>query len=385
MKRGVLFILAGLGLAIVGCSSGNTTQKVEPQARGQRGESCQARNDCAAGLACIHNVCSRNDFNIAPKAKMCDKVDCQKDADCCGTQPTSVPAKCQKYDQVCLPEVPGCTSGGSCTSDSDCKGGTCGSGYCSNYSSQSCTADSDCANTCDTTYGQCSLTFNSCTTDADCQQGTCGSRTCSCYNPNYNSSDPICSDPDCTTPPCTYKCESERCVENTSCKTDADCIVPPLLTCNNGQCVECVKNADCNQAAGEQCIQGACKKPCTVNEECPLFQKCDTKSGQCVETGCTSDTECILAMSQDQTSTSDARLAKCLPSDADPTKKQCKIPCENDGACSQFEVCVSGYCKFIGCSTDEECRAYFGLADQVPTDTHPWVTRAVCRAPTSSP
>lgn len=377
MKRIVIGFFAVFA-AVVGCSSGDTKQTVEPASHGQRGESCQARNDCQSGLACISGVCSKNDFNISPQANQCDKVDCQTDADCCGNRPTAVPAKCAKFNLVCVPYAPNCTSGTSCTSNNDCGGGTCGTGYCSNYSGQSCSADGDCANTC-TTSGYCALTGYSCVTSTDCAQGTCQYRSCSCQNPNYNPSDPVCTDPECTEPPCTLRCNAERCEENTTCKTNADCYGTASI-CNAGACVECVDNSTCDQANGEQCIQNACIKPCTANEECPLFHQCDAQSGTCIETGCTSDTECILAMSQG--SGQDARLAKCLPSDQDPSKKQCKVPCQNDGACSQFEVCQSGYCKFIGCSSDEECRAYFQLADETPTQSHPWVTKAVCRPPT---
>jgi hypothetical protein len=376
MKR-LIFVLAGLFVVASGCSSNKDTT-VEPQSRGQRGESCQARNDCQSGLACINNVCSRNDFNISPQAKACDKIDCQADADCCGGRPTSVPVKCNKYSSVCSPYAQNCNSGDSCMTNSDCGGGTCGSGYCSNYSSQYCSADTDCANTC-TTYGYCSLTGYSCTTSSDCTQGTCQYRTCSCSNPNYNPSDPICTDPDCTSAPCTLKCDQERCVENTACQTNADCYGGAPI-CNNGSCVQCIDDSGCSTSSGEKCVQNVCITPCTSNEECPLFQQCDTASGKCIETGCTSDTECILAMSQN--GGQDARLAKCLPSDQDPSKKQCKVPCENDGACSQFQVCQNGFCVFIGCSTDEECRAYFGLENETSTTSHPWVTKAVCRAPT---
>ena len=66
---------AGLGVLalIAGCSS--EPEQVEPAAAGERWESCQARNDCAEGLACIENQCVQNDFPISVDAKHCYRVD----------------------------------------------------------------------------------------------------------------------------------------------------------------------------------------------------------------------------------------------------------------------------------------------------------------------
>ncbi|HVZ30783.1 MAG TPA: hypothetical protein VG963_00070, partial [Polyangiaceae bacterium] len=226
----------------------------------------------------------------------------------------------------------------------------------------------------------------SCSTDTDCS-GTCGSRYCSCANPQYNPSNSICTDPDCTNI-CTLRCSNERCVTDTSCQVDSDCTTTGKRICNEGNCVQCIEDDQCNTAQGEQCRSNVCKKPCVADEQCPLFQSC--QDGDCVATGCKSDRECILAAngqtSQSNnsvssiTSSTDARLSKCLPSDADPTINTCKIPCQNDGACgSQFQICDSGYCRFIGCDTDDECRAYLGIANEVQSDSQPYITRAVCR------
>jgi hypothetical protein len=75
----------------------------------------------------------------------------------------------------------------------------------------------------------------------------------------------------------------------------------------------------------------------------------------------------------------DPRLLKCLPSATDEKIKECKIPCENDGSCGAQSVCADGFCKFIGCKENEECRAYLGITNQKPTEDHPFVTTAVCR------
>jgi len=189
---------------------------------------------------------------------------------------------------------------------------------------------------------------------------------------------------------CTLECLNERCVQDTSCTTNLNCTSGNRNICSAGNCVECVEDDDCDTTKGEQCRKNACKKPCSANEECPLFQSC--QSGDCVQTGCKSDRECVLAANMNNTQTGnqtgvvvvrsneDARLIQCLPSDADPKINTCKVPCENDGACgSQFQICDGGYCRFIGCETDEECRGYLGIVSEMVTDAKPFISHAVCR------
>lgn len=349
---------------------------MQPSARGQRGESCQARNDCEGGLACVNSLCVKNEFEISAAAKQCDVINCETTEDCCGGRPTEAPAKCANRAWICAtPSLPGCVAS-ICTSDVDCGGdGTCPAGYCTNSTLTACAADTDCANTCDTDTGACTLTSALCADDTQCVTGTCSLRTCSCTNPDYNPLDPICTDPDCVDV-CTLTCEEERCVVDTSCEEDTDCnILTPH--CSSGRCVECTEDANCDEAGGESCVDNVCRKPCTANEECPLFSACE--SGKCVHRGCTSDRECVLALQGTAVGIDDSRLAKCLPSDMDPDIKACKIPCENDAACGQLNVCEAGYCKFVGCETDEECRSYLGLQNQVTNDAQPYLNKAVCR------
>jgi hypothetical protein len=371
-----VFGVFGLLAAFSACGGNSEkTQKTQPVALGQRGETCQARNDCAAGLACINGVCSKNDFDIAVSAKHCDQVDCQGTVDCCGNKPLAPPAECANRDAICTtPTLPGCVAS-NCTSDASCGAGTCGQGFCS-LTSGACSDQSDCLDTCDGSF--CTLSFFSCTSAAQCYgQGTCSGRFCDCTNPAYDPFNPICSNPDCVDV-CTLRCEDERCVQDTTCETDIDCLSLGSSICDAGRCVDCLTDDDCDATLSEACVAGRCKKPCMQNEECPLFHQC--QGGECVETGCTSDRECVLAASQGIVGGGeDARLSKCLPSDTDPALMSCKVPCENDGACgSQFQVCEAGFCKFVGCETDEECRSYLGLANET-TDTQPFIPQAVCR------
>lgn len=373
---GVAGVLVAFAFAFVGCAS-DEAQKVQPEARGKRGEACQARNDCESGLACLNQICSKNDFDVSVIPKQCDRVECQDDVDCCGDKPSVAPAKCAKRPSVCETfTIPGCQQG-VCASNATCGGGTCSPGSCSLVGG-ACTSTADCADRCVGNF--CSISFQSCTLDSQCTgTSVCQNRVCNCANPEYNPADPICTDPDCVDV-CLLRCEGELCIEDRSCKKPADCFNVGLRICSDaGRCVQCNTNDECDAEGNETCVNGQCKKPCEQNEECPLFEACE--AGECVHVGCSSDRECVLSARQGpEASTDDARLLKCLPSEANPEIKTCKVPCENDGSCgSQFEVCDAGYCKFVGCDNNEECRGFLGLVGQETTENRPFVPTAVCR------
>ncbi|HET7538522.1 MAG TPA: hypothetical protein VFK05_01575 [Polyangiaceae bacterium] len=377
--------------SFVGCSKDPT--KFEPSSRGKRGENCQARNDCQDGLACLNGICGINEFSVSVAVKHCDIIECSTTEDCCGDKPTEVPAKCSKRDATCLPSLAGCVANQVCTSDATCGAGTCrpaaATGTCSggNLAGRTCASTTDCQDLC--VNGACSYSLDTCTENIDCLYystltTTCAkaSRTCNCVNPEYLPSDPICTDPDCTDL-CTLRCDKERCVVDRSCKKDTDCAAATPF-CSDGQCVQCTADDDC--ADGQSCDSGVCHTPCKHNEECSAFYECNADSGECEYVGCKSDRECILAanagnqnVSTPTPSGEDPRLLKCLPSEADPAHKTCKIPCENDGSCGAQSVCDAGFCKFIGCESSEECRAYLGLVNKLPTTAKPYVPTAICR------
>jgi len=403
-----LFTFVSLFGAIA-CSK--SAQKIQPDTRGKRGETCLARNDCDTGLACINGICSKNEFDISVAPKQCDRVECSSDEECCGDRATMAPAKCKDRDKICDPEnanIPGCIQT-TCVSDDTCNGGTCRPGICSGSGQtgvDSCTMASDCPkDTCvipsGLTTGTCKLSNVTCTVNTDCfyfsSPASCSQRTCDCVNPEYDPTKPICTDKACENI-CLLRCSDDsRCVEDTSCKTDTDCLKVGLQICDGGRCVQCTVNDDCDVDQDETCEKGLCHKPCKQDEECGLFEACNKKSGDCEYVGCKSDRECILAASGNSvdpgtpgpstapiSGSDDPRLFKCLPSESDPKVSSCKIPCENDGSCGQFQACDNGYCKFIGCETDEECRAYLHIANQMTSDTKPYIASAVCReAPTA--
>ncbi len=159
---------------------------------------------------------------------------------------------------------------------------------------------------------------------------------------------------------CNMQCENRLCVQETpACQDDDDCGLSG--TCENGQCVQCAEDSDCSGDA--ECRSGVCEEPCEVNEECPLFQECS--EGECVETGCTSDRECVLYLEDGTATCSDG---------------ECLLPCQNDAECNQgtdgyFNICNSnGRCEFVGCENDAECRVVLDLEN---TDD----AEAVCTNP----
>jgi len=396
MMMGIRSLIAFVSVvslfALASCSKDPT--KFEPSTRGKRGENCQARNDCQDGLACLNGICGINEFSVNVAVKHCDRIECASTADCCGDKPTEMPAKCNVRTATCLATFPGCNAAQVCTSDASCggQGGTCrpaaASGTCSGgtLSGLSCTTATDCQDLCVSSI--CSYSGGACAANIDCTYYTSTtpvctkpSRTCSCANPNYNGSAAICNDPDCTDL-CTLRCDDERCVADRSCKVDAECGATTPF-CSDGQCVQCTADKDCGD--DKSCNAGVCHARCKHNEECNAFYECNADSGECEYAGCKSDRECILAAGGNQNASTttpsgeDPRLLKCLPSETEPAHKTCKIPCENDGSCGAQSVCDAGFCKFIGCETNEDCRAYLNLVALAPTPAKPYVPTAVCR------
>lgn len=383
-------------LAASGCSK--DAQKIQPDTRGKRGETCLARNDCDSGLACISGICSQNEFAIGVEPKQCTRIECEEDVDCCGDKLTEVPEKCAGRDQICDPAnrlIEGCTTT-TCTSNTVCNGGTCTPGTCSG-TGDPCETATDCGtNTCVIPVGEasgtCSQTLTFCTSNLNCTPPTCSTRFCNCQNPDYDPTADICTDPMCEDV-CLLRCTDNLCLEDKSCKTDNECLALGLQICDGGRCVECTTDKDCDVKNDETCEKGICTKPCTQNEECGLFEEC--QKGDCVYVGCTSDRECILAASRNSApenpgttaavsgGADDPRLYQCLATEGSKYKT-CKIPCENDGSCGQFQVCDGGFCKFIGCETDEECRSYLGITNQMTSDSHPYIATAKCEAPSAS-
>lgn len=390
--RSLIAVLAvGLTFGMVACSK--DPQKIVPDTRGKRGETCLARNDCDSGLACISGICAKNEFNVDVAVKHCDRIECSADEDCCGDKPLTAPTKCRDRALICdTPQVPDCTQT-TCTDATEASlcgpEGVCGAGTCSILGG-TCMDATDCQDVC--VGGTCTKSAGICTLDTDCTYYSynatiqCNSRFCNCTNPSYDPTHEICTDPECDDV-CLLRCQDQLCVEDDSCEVDSDCFNVGLQICDGGRCVQCTADADCDEDADETCESGMCHRPCKFNEECGLFEQCNS-AGDCEYVGCQSNRECILAAARGDDGigvlqatpggADDPRLFECLPSDSEAGINVCKIPCENDGSCGQMQVCDRGYCKFIGCETDDECRAYLGISNQVTSENKPYVATAKC-------
>jgi hypothetical protein len=152
-----------------------------------------------------------------------------------------------------------------------------------------------------------------------------------------------------------YACESGRC--RPACKTNTDC---GIGSCIEGKCVECEDDGQCRN--GTVCNSGRCVPPCTSDTECPSFNRCS--EGRCVDSGCSSDRECVAATKNVE--------AKC-------TDKKCVVPCQTDLECGnpqeyRFYSCIKNQCVYVGCESDKECQLYLGQS-AVPGTKHEIVCR----------
>jgi len=248
---------------------------VDPSNRyGGRGESCQAKNDCAAELSCVSSMCREVTLSLSHTDKDCYRVECTETADCCE-----------------------------------------------------------------------SFTPNP---------------NCDAYRDNCET-DPIFCNTYRTLCECNQDCIDEACVAAAQgCSSNAECTSTQTPFCVGTRCSQCGEDTDC-AGAGTQCVDGVCMAACAIDENCPPLHAC--QDSVCVDVGCSTDRECVFVTGDTQ--------AACVDGD-------CGVPCNDDADCardsdSRFQVCESERCVFVGCDTDAECRALFGL-HSMPGDAH-----AVCR------
>ncbi|MDP6942812.1 MAG: LDL receptor domain-containing protein [Myxococcota bacterium] len=208
--------------------------------KGLKGESCERREDCESGLACISRVCVTMSNGLTATGRTCRTLNCEVDSDCDDN------ASC--ISNVCIDT---CTDNDECAamfwSSSVCVGGLC----------RECATNGDCSesgercvnNTC---YNECSHT-GECPVFFECNGGLCEKVGCGsdteCIFYTYNN-EAICS----TGGNCASKCESdlhcdefEVCTEGVckdiGCTTDTDCkaAIYPNGFPDGVKAVECVE------------------------------------------------------------------------------------------------------------------------------------------------
>lgn len=253
MKLHIWLACVGLVSLLSGCKS-DGSQKIAPASKSERGESCQARNDCVSGLACIGGQCMLNEYPIAVDARECFRIDCTIDDDCCldFVASTSCPtyetdctvngiqSSCDLYNQYCICnrvcDDETCIVPNICSTDTDCLV-LAGYGVCDNGVCVECLVDVDCPND-----GTCDVTTN-------------------------------------------------RCIDH--CSRNEECGL--FEACVNGECVEsgCNDDRECyfaTQSPLSECRDGECRVPCENDAECGNFEAC--QGGLCVFVGCTTNEQC---------------------------------------------------------------------------------------------
>ncbi|MEE8409585.1 MAG: LDL receptor domain-containing protein [Myxococcota bacterium] len=263
--------------------------------RGQRGESCMSRSDCASGLACVEWLCIENDFPIAQSAKGCDYIQCRTGDDC-------------------LDYVPECV-----TLADACNGGD--TSACTELAIR-CVFD--CASyRCVTT----------CSTDAECAPFVCGPQSL-CAECNV--------DADCDTDDA---CNGNACVA--ICNTDFDC--PLFHTCTGGACVDngCSSNRQCVALTGNPetvCSNGTCAVQCVADVECNLGWSYDfwgCVNGTCQHLGCETSDECRARYYGAGPVMGDILDIECIE---DPTAPTPPASFEPPGFCDAAERACDGIC-----------------------------------------
>jgi hypothetical protein len=131
-----------------------------------------------------------------------------------------------------------------------------------------------------------------------------------------------------------------------SCLPPGGCSVPSDC---NGKAVADVSGATCTNG-NCTCYNNGCYLTCQGNVDCAAGSTCDTTTHLCAAAGCATNADCV--------STSNNVLSECVSG-------ACKVPCTTDYQCNGGatsvpttfggQVCSSGYCTPLGCSSDNDC------------------------------
>ncbi len=241
---------------------------------------------------------------------------------CTDVEPTG--ETCDGFDQDCNGIVDDGSADASCPVNQGCWSGLC---------DDECNTNGDCA------------ADEYCYFENGITPGRCAPQTGSCDD----------VDPNC---PNGATCYEGSCT-NTNCGNDLDCNIYSRCY-NSGRCLN-QPDDRCNGvhcANGEQCIKGACKKPCVGNADCPMGEQCiqggcfpepdpcdgiDCKVSEvCSEGGC--HPQCAV----DADCTEPGHVCwddfRCAPA---------TDPCFNI-ECAEGEICSDGAC-FLDCSADGIC------------------------------
>lgn len=225
---------AFLIFTLVACSSEEQSEK---RRLGGLGESCQARNDCAPDLACLHGACQLRGLDLKPTGKECYVIECRSKDDCCADFFLPPQEYCEWLHSFCQ--------------DGD-------AAACKEYE-QNCVCRLECVE------DRCVLPDTPCEEDDQCGQGRV--------------------------------CRDGRCAK--TCAHDAQCGL--LEACIDGTCAQtgCSSDRQCVyllEHPRAYCDQGSCRVRCTENLDCNMWALEICHGGRCVFAGCTNDAECRAAL-----------------------------------------------------------------------------------------
>ncbi|XP_052705771.1 A disintegrin and metalloproteinase with thrombospondin motifs adt-1-like isoform X2 [Crassostrea angulata] len=251
-----------------------------------------------------------------------------------------------------------------CSSDTDCSGHSCNSGYVSKCNSQhnchcerkpTCTFDINCSNHCASGYTP-----------------TCSNSQCHCQRVVTCSSDADCSGQSCNSG-FVSKCNSKnqcQCLLKSTCSVDTDCsnhcISGYTATCSNGHC-QCHAHKESTQMTR-----------CSFNSDCANYHCSSGRSSYCRTTfldghcdclECRLDTDCSQQYQYGYSKNAKARFK--IESDKNLRYNRASAHCSRNSDCANLQ-CSSGHTPVCSLST-HSCHC------QTTCNTHHDCSHMTCR------
>jgi hypothetical protein len=345
--------------------------------------SCVALSDCPIGAACVAGVCRApecaQDTDCDDPQAQCflgecrldlcrSRVDCPAGLICAGTPPQCAPppmscvgdAECP-VGQSCNPDRRRCDR--SCRLDAECAPvGACRQGFCRSR----CTDDEGCDSGEVCAAGLCQLPSDC--SDAEPCGGVLPLRdpiSCACQQ--------CLSDEDCGRQ---QRCDAGVCRGCLQTAGDQALCTAQGLLFEDGCCIECLSDADCDAGRGERCERNACidavEGRCVEDADCPVNTICDGL--RCAPSAtlapCVFQTDCPAGEACYPDARCRREAAVCDQGRGCPDGTRCVAePGDTLGAC----VGCTALCAPAGCPAGQACALPSGAAEGACIDA------AICR------